>query len=116
MHEPDEQNMYKVHKSCRAMFKTHISRKTSKYGTNAETVEEHSKQDQEHQATHETTKQRFKRRTLDIKDKTCFVCDLKDEKDVMSYNEGGLGRCSQESARDKLIECMKIHLEDKNNR
>lgn len=125
MQEPDEQNIYKVHKSCRTMFKTHLSRKTSKYGTGIE-VEECTREDQDRTAGNENTEEeeerpsplsrRVKRRLSDVKENICFICDIKDDKDMMSYNEGGLGRCSQDSAKYKLLRCMEDHLKDEKKR
>ena len=126
MKEPSDQNVYKLHKFCRAMFKTHLSRKTSKYGTNMEDEVqlESTEQTTECGGANESTQEdgsfssarRFKRRSLDEKEKICFICNVKEDEDIKGYNDGGLARCSQLSAKDKLLGCMENHLKDEQKR
>ena len=46
----------------------------------------------------------------------CFVCITRRVSDRNPYNEGGLGRCGYEKARDKLISQMNVILQHPNHR
>ena len=51
---------------------------------------------------------------LDLKQKhlNCFICDEKRSIDSNQFNQGGLGRCCQESSAQKLISSMQKNLVD----
>ena len=44
--------------------------------------------------------------------RTCFICDEKRSIDSNQFNQGGLGRCCQESSAQKLISSMQTNLVD----
>ena len=44
-----------------------------------------------------------------------FVCNTKGENDDAPYNNGGLGRCSQNTAKDMLVNAQQTHILDENS-
>ena len=56
-----------------------------------------------------------KRKSID-KEKLCFVCQEKRESDNFTLNQGGLGRCKEERAGNRIKERTSIFLKDKDSR
>ena len=47
-------------------------------------------------------------RLKSIKD-LCFVCNISTKGDAKTYNEGGLGRCSEDKSSKELLECFEAY-------
>ena len=56
-----------------------------------------------------------KRKSID-KEKLCFVCQEKRKSDNFPLNQGGLGRCTEERAGNRIEERISIFLKDEDSR
>ena len=108
--KPDEANVYRVHKNCRINFTNHFDRLSKNYTLSSEAIQEPEVPSEEAGPSTESpiTPVRTRRSVSDIKEnKLCFVCDTRTDQDNMRYNEGGLGRCTEDSAKMKLNEALR---------
>ena len=55
------------------------------------------------------------RRESNKKKMICFVCNIESSDDQKPFNNGGLARCSEVNAFDKLENAMNIRLKDEGN-
>ena len=62
-----------------------------------------------------TPTRQWTRRVDHDKNALCFVCNTKGENDDAPYNNCGLDRCSQNTAKDMLINAQKTHILDQNS-
>ena len=82
---------------------------TPKLGTNtAEQVPEPTDQD-------ETFPYRIRRGLLK-KEKLCFVCNTETQNDVKPFNDGSLGRCSEENAIIEIKHSMDLNMKDEKHK
>ena len=98
-----------MHKDCRINFRNRINRKEvqqSKSYTLKESTETQK----------ETSRRLSYRDTTTVSERKCFVCNEQSQKDTLSYNKGGLGRCEQHHSKEKLVKAMKIKLDDESNK
>ena len=91
-----------VHKNCRAKFSTHLDRKQNKYGQKQlDSAAGDCLAEGEMVKSRVTNRQ--SRRDIVQSKHICFVCNMKMKDDAKPYNEGGLGRCSEEGSATKLL-------------
>ena len=111
----DNVHVYRRLSNCRISFLTEIGRirKNAVAATNTESdVAENNASSSSASLT--PTRQSTRRVDHD-KNALCFVCNLKGENDDAPYNNGGLGRCSQNTAKDMLINAQQIHILEENS-
>ena len=95
-----------VHTKCRINFRTHLDRKVRQYGLQLEKTDG-SEAAAQGMSTESVigTKRRSNRLPSHAKF-VCFICNAISEADGKPFNEGGLGRCSEERSYNKLQESM----------
>ena len=107
--KPDNVHVYRRHSKCRINFLIKIDRirKNAVAATNTES--DVSENNPSSSSASLTSTMQSTKRVYRNKNTLCFVCNIKGEKDDTPYNKGGLGRCSQNTAKDMLINAQKIH-------
>ena len=98
--------------SCRTNLRTKVDIYAKRY---AET-EGNSESDMDISLNESTSsKISVKRKSID-KEKLCFVCQEKRKSDNFPLNQGGLGRCTEERAGNRIKELTSIFLKDEHSR
>ena len=98
--------------SCRTNLRTKVDIYAKRY---AET-EGNSESDMDISLNESTSsKISVKRKSID-KEKLCFVCQEKRKSDNFPLNQGGLGRCTEERAGNRIKERTSIFLKDEDSR
>ena len=101
-----------AHLSCRTNLRTKVDIYAKRY---AET-EGDSESDRDISLNESTSlKISVKRKSID-KEKLCFVCQEKRKSDNFPLNQGGLGRCTEERAGNRIKERTSIFLKDEDSR
>ena len=101
-----------VHLSCRTNLRTKVDIYAKRY---AET-EGDSKSDMDISLNESTSlKISVKRKSID-KEKLCFICQVKRKPDNFPLNQGGLGRCTEELAGNRIKERTSFFLKGKDSR
>ena len=100
-----------VHKRCQITFRNRLKRKETQSSqlepSSSEYVSESSESDNK--------PCRFPRKSLQKKH-ICFICNLETSDDSKQYNNGGLGRCSEENAFIKIKSQMDLKINDKEDK
>ena len=100
-----------VHKRCQITFRNRVKRKETQSSqlepSSSEYVSESSESDNK--------PCRFPRKSLQKKH-ICFICKLETSDDSKQYNNGGLGRCSEENAFIKIKSQMDLKINDKEDK
>ncbi len=102
----------KVHKSCRIDFSNKADRYIQMFGT----VEDVNLSQDEAYDDIKPQPQARRPRNQSLVKRHCFICDEDRIIDNRLYNEGGLGRCSTESACRNLIERKSLYEKDPTHR
>ena len=102
----------KAHVSCRTSFRTHLERATKRYGfvetePNISTVDSPEKVPW---VSRRSVGQHLAEKML------CFICNTKRICETSPYNQGGIGRCTEERAANKLLKRKDEYLKDKSHR
>ena len=98
--------------SCRTNLRTKVDIYSKRY---AET-ESNSENDMDISLNESTSlKISVKRKSID-KEKLCFICQVKRKPDNLPLNQGGLGRCTEELAGNRIKERTSFFLKDKDSR
>ena len=101
-----------AHLSCRTNLRTKVDIYAKRY---AET-EGDSESDMDISLNESTSlKISVKRKSID-KEKLCFICQVKRKPDNFPINQGGLGRCTEELAGNRIKERTSFFLKDKDSR
>ncbi|XP_057316865.1 uncharacterized protein LOC130657893 [Hydractinia symbiolongicarpus] len=87
----------KAHKNCSITFGTKVENYRKRYGEIKTSVLEQESED----LTSDVQTRRSQREAKKRK-QICFICNERREKDGGSYNQAGLGRCEQESSRQRI--------------
>ena len=84
-----------------------------RYGVseNVSNIEEPNKTE----GTTETVSRKSRRSFAETK-KKCFICNDERISDGNAYNEGGIGRCEMDKAKERLIERSKVYKTNENSR
>ena len=108
----ENENVLRVHTTCRVQFRTNIERCTNKFGlkiTDEEGAIETDYEFPERRATRSVTKPLYSK-------KVCFVCNTERVIDKNPYNEGGLARCYTKIVADRLATRKELFMKDKDCR
>lgn len=103
-----------AHPTCRVKFRNHLERKEKEHGQQHSTAVEMDKDIMLDEPTTAENSSRQNRRLssrnveLMKSNFLCFICNAKTLKDKNPYSEGGLGRCSEYRAFEKLSLKMKM--------
>ena len=112
----DTENAFgKAHVSCRTSFRTKIEWATSKYRVQQEGDGTEPNQGEKIFHNNQGVSRRSVSRYLTEK-KLCFVCNSKRICDKNSYRQGGLGRCTEEKAAERLLNRKEEYLKDKDGK
>ena len=98
-----------MNKDCRINFRNRINQKEVQQ-SKSYTLEENS------ETQKETSRRLSYRDTTTVSEIWCFVCNKQSQKDTLSYDKGGMGHCEQHHSKEKLIEAMKIKLDDESSK
>ena len=98
-----------MNKECRINFRNRINQKESQQ-SKSYTLEENS------ETQKETSRRLSYRDTTTVSEIWCFFCNEQSQKDTLSYDKGGMGHCEQHHSKEKLIEAMKIKLDDESSK
>ena len=98
-----------MHKNCRNNVRNKINRKEVQQ-SKSHTLKESA------QIQKETYRWLSYRDNTTVSERRSFVCNEQSQKDTLSYNKGGPGRCEQHHLKEKLVEAMKIKLDDESNK
>ena len=109
--ESDEAFGY-VHDSCRVAFNCKSNRFLAKYGS----VDSFAKESASKPESHNEQNPERPTRNLNYSKRHCFICDAKRTTDDNGYCEGGLGRCSLDSAAKRLMERKESYTKDPSHR
>ena len=101
-----------VHTKCRINFRTHLDRKVQQYGIQLE-KRDGSKTAAQGVSTESVTGTKRRSNRLPGHAKfICFICNTISEADRKPFSEGGLGKCSEERAYNKLEESMRNRIQE----
>ena len=92
----DHHSNVMVHKSCRINFRTRVTRLEAITPKQSSSTAE-----QTTEPTDESLPYRISRGSLKKK-RLCFVCNVETANDVKQFNDGGLGRCSEDNAFSRI--------------
>ena len=108
-----KRNPVKAHASCRT--KTKIEWASSKYRVRHEGDGTESNQGEQIFHDNQGVSRRSVSRYLTEK-KLGFVCNSKRICDKKSYRQGGLGRCTEDKAAERMLNCKEEYLKDKDGK
>eukprot|EP00795_Rhopilema_esculentum_P000574 gene574-10262_t len=111
----------KVHKSCRAVFENNSDRFKQKYGLVNDSSDpcEDSVINGNDDSTVPSPRKRVtrSRQKGSLRKEKCFICNEEKGTDLLKgYNQGGIGRCSDTNAANKILERKEAYLADKGSR
>ena len=110
---PHEAANGKAHVSCRTCFKTHLERATKRYGFVIETepsVAAVDSPEKDHCTSRRSVSQHLTEKRL------CFICNTKRVCENNPYYQGGIGRCTEERAANRLLKRKDEYLKEKSHR
>ena len=109
-----------VHANCRIIFRNNKDRFITKYG---EILDSENKPQHEEKIPEELGRNSYLLKPLLRSEHVglnskflCFICNDQRQSDNNPYGEGGLARCSQKDAANKILDKTNYHMQNKNNK
>ena len=109
-----------VHANCGIIFRNNKDRFITKYG---EILDSENKPQHEEKIPEELgrtsclLKPLLRSEHVGLNSKfLCFICNDQRQSDNNPYGEGGLARCSQKDAANKILDKTNYHMQNKNNK
>ena len=100
-----------THLSCRTNLRT----KVDIYAKRHADTEGNSESDMDISLNESTSSKISVKRKSIYKEKLCFVCQEKRKSDNFRLNQGGLGRCTEERAGNRIKELTSIFVKDEDS-
>ena len=104
-------NDINIHENCRITFRNRLSRKEAQ---SSKLISAHSVST--HESSEAVAAAYRTRRGLLPKKQMCFVCNEETKYDNKPYNNGGLGRCSEQNAVSKIKCSMDLKMKDEKSK
>ena len=100
------------HENCRITFLTKSSQSLKRHGY----ISRNSSEDEnieEDVDTCENASKRTRSTFCNLPQRQCFICCLKRISDEKAFNEGGIGRCQENTTEDRLFSRTNIYIRNK---
>ena len=109
-----------VHANSRIIFRNNKDQFITKYG---QILDSENKSQQEEKIPEELGRNSYLLKPLLRSEQVglnskflCFICNDQRQSDNNPYGEGGLARCSQKDAANKILDKTNYHMQNKNNK